>query len=133
MPSRVAGVASPYLCMCACEHMCVCCMCMCAEAGVSVHKQYACKYPCKHPGKEVLVTGRRALLVHCRPVHLAAVHSPWSVGTHSGLAQESAAGGRCVHRKRVHMCRADLGAAPPPFALKAGEHNPSPHPGGREL
>lgn len=81
-----------------------------------MYKQYDCKHLCKHPEKEVSATGRRAsLIVCCRHSHLAAVLSPRSIGTHSGLTQASAAGGWCVHTKWVHMCRPDLGVAPPLF------------------
>lgn len=134
-----AAVRNALSCVCVCwcdsplplrgrmrAHMCACV----EEGGVAVHKQYACKHPCKHPGKEVSAMGRRASLLRCGCVHLAAVRGPRSICAHSGLTRVAAAGGRCVHTKWVHMCRPDLGAAPPPFPLKAGKHNPSPHPGG---
>lgn len=63
----------------------------------------------------------------------AGILQPCSVCT---LTQApAAAGGRCVHTKWVHMCKAGLRSCFLSFfspLLKAGEHKPSAHLGGRE-
>lgn len=69
---------------------------------------------------------------HCSCAAGACILQPRSVCI---LTQApAAAGGWCVHVECTCAGRAQ-GLPPPPllFLLKAGEHNPSAHPGGREL
>lgn len=119
-------------CMHVSARVCIACVYVCGGGG-GCAQTICLQTSLQAPREGGVAMGRRASLVRCGRVHLAAVHSLRSIGTHSRLRQASPAGGRCVHPKWVHMCRPDLGAAPSPFPLKAGEHNPSPHPGGREL
>lgn len=70
---------------------------------------------------------------HCSCAAGACILQPRSVCI---LTQAPAgAGGWCVHIEWVHVCGPVSGVTPSPllFLLKAGEHNPSTHPGGREL